>query len=203
MLALQPAVFLLGLFTARAFDLFFQTIDLAIEDAHGIDRFVDTFNEPLAFGIRELQVTNAHRNHDQRARQCPPCFAVFLGLFLLLDGAEFFFELRDFLVMFGNFIDLPSEVLQPRLHDFVGDLLFIEGHQFFDGADASLEVLSQRKDFLDYDRRAGKRLEHANLSALNALGNFHFAFAGEQRDRAHLAQVHTHRVVGFFQRARG
>jgi len=36
-----------------------------------------------------------------------------------------------------------------------------------------------------------------------ALGDLHFALAGEQRDRAHLAQVHAHGVVGFFQGAGG
>jgi hypothetical protein len=45
--------------------------------------------------------------------------------------------------MFGDLIDLPSEVLQPRLHDFVGDLLFIKSHQLLNGADPFLEVLAQ------------------------------------------------------------
>src|SRR5207302_814382 len=40
------------------------------------------------------------------------------------------------------------------------------------------------------------------LPALNALRNLYFALAGEQRDRAHLAQVHAHRVIGLFQGAR-
>ena len=43
---------------------------------------------------------------------------------------------------------------------------------------------------------------HAHLSPLDALGNFHFAFARQQRHGAHLAQIHAHRVVGFFERAR-
>ena len=42
---------------------------------------------------------------------------------------------------------------------------------------------------------------HAQLAALDALGDFHFAFAGEQRNGAHLAQVHAHGVVGLFKRA--
>src|SRR5207248_3576850 len=32
---------------------------------------------------------------------------------------------------------------------------------------------------------------------LDALGDLHLALAGEQGDRAHLAQVHAHRIVGF------
>ncbi len=39
------------------------------------------------------------------------------------------------------------------------------------------------------------------MAALDALGNFNFAFAREQRNRAHLAQIHADRVISFFQRA--
>ena len=41
------------------------------------------------------------------------------------------------------------------------------------------------------------------MTALDALGDFHFAFAREQRHGPHLAQIHAHRVVGFFQSAGG
>ena len=64
-----------------------------------------------------------------------------------------------------------------------------------------LQVLAQGENFANHDGRARKRLEHAHLPALDALGDFNFAFARKQRHRAHLAQVHAHRVVGFFERA--
>ena len=48
-------------------------------------------------------------------------------------------------------------------------------------------------------RRPGKRLENFDLAALNALGNLHFAFAREQRNRTHFPQVHPHRIVGFIE----
>jgi len=51
--------------------------------------------------------------------------------------------------------------------------------------------------------RYRESFENANLSALNALGNFNFAFAGEQGNGAHLAQIHADGVVGLFQRAGG
>ena len=35
-----------------------------------------------------------------------------------------------------------------------------------------------------------------SLASFHALGDFDLAFAGEQRDRAHLAQVHAHGIVG-------
>ena len=41
------------------------------------------------------------------------------------------------------------------------------------------------------------------LAALDALGDLDLALAGEERHRAHLAQVHAHRVVGLVERAGG
>ena len=50
-------------------------------------------------------------------------------------------------------------------------------------------------------RRARDRLDDGELAALDALGDLDFAFAREQRDRAHLAQVHADGVVGLVERA--
>src|SRR5207248_11297313 len=58
------------------------------------------------------------------------------------------------------------------------------------------------QQFADYDWRTRKRLEHAILPTLNALGNFHFAFACEQRNSSHLAQVHADGIIGLFQSTR-
>ncbi len=41
------------------------------------------------------------------------------------------------------------------------------------------------------------------MAALDALGDFNFALAREQGNRAHFAQIHAHRIVGLFQRAGG
>ncbi len=72
---------------------------------------------------------------------------------------------------------------------------------FFDVAHAALQVFAQGHDLADHDGRTGDGLEHAHLPALDALGDLHLALAREQRNGAHLAQVHAHRVVGLFQRA--
>ncbi len=100
-----------------------------------------------------------------------------------------------------QFVDPPGDVFQAVEHHFFGDLLFVEEHDFLDGAHAALQVLADGDDFADDDRRARQRLEHAQLATLNALGDFNFAFAREQRNRAHLAQIHADGIVGFFQRA--
>ena len=48
-----------------------------------------------------------------------------------------------------------------------------------------------------------RALSTLNLPALNALGDLHFPLARQQGNRAHLAQVHAHRVVGLVEGAGG
>ena len=48
---------------------------------------------------------------------------------------------------------------------------------------------------LDGDRAVEHGLEHLALAVLDALGDLDLALAGEQRDRAHLAQVHADGVA--------
>ena len=113
-----------------------------------------------------------------------------------------FFEPGDLLLVLDQRVDAGHGGLDAGLHHFFGELFLVEDHHFFDVAHAALEVFAQGHNLANHDGRARDGLEHAQLAALNALGDFDFAFAREQRNRAHLAQVHAHRVVGFFQRAR-
>ncbi len=115
--------------------------------------------------------------------------------------ANFSISTAGLLVSLGQVVDLSGEFLQPVLEDFVGDLLLVEGDHFLDGADAFLEVFAHRQQFVNDDRRAGKRLQHSQLPALDALGDFNFAFARKQRNSPHLAQIHADGVVGFFESA--
>src|SRR5579859_6618274 len=200
-LPLDAPVLAPGLLNPRCLDFFFQIVDLAVERAHGVDRFVYAVDEPLALRVGEFQPANPAGNHHVRASQRPAVLARFFGFLLLLDGFQFFFKLLDLFVTLADVVNLSDKVFQARLDDFVGDLFFVEGDELFDRAHAALQVFAQRKNFLDDDRRARQSFQHAQLAALNPLCDFNFAFTREQRDRAHLAQVHAHRVVGLFQRA--
>ena len=82
-----------------------------------------------------------------------------------------------------------------------GDLLIVEDHDFLDGANAALQVFAHGEDLADHDRRTRQRLQHAKLAALNALGDLDLAFAREQRNRSHLAQIHADGIVGLLHRA--
>ena len=94
--------------------------------------------------------------------------------------------------------------LVDELDDALGVPLLVELGVFFVGVmddllDADLllaELVAELEDLLDGDRRVEHDLQRRPLALLDALGDLDFALAGEQRDRAHLAQVHAHRVVG-------
>ena len=103
--------------------------------------------------------------------------------------------------MAAQFVDFAGDLLEAALQHLVGDLFLVEDHDFLDGADAALEVVADGEDFADDDGGARQSLEDANLSALDALGDFDFALAGEQGHGAHLAQIHADGIVGLFQRA--
>ena len=122
---------------------------------------------------------------------------------LQVHRRQLFLERRDFLVKLVERVDLGEKFFQALVDDLFRDFLFVEGHQLFDGADALLEVLAQGEEFTNHNRRARKRLQNAVLPTLDPLGDFHFAFAREQGNGSHLAQIHADGVIGFFQSARG
>ena len=124
-----------------------------------------------------------------------------LGRFFCDTVDVLFLQQAGLFVQLGHGVDLAGKFVQPVLQNLVGDLFFVEGHDFFDGAHALLQVFAHREQFMDDDRRAGERLEHAQLAALDALGDFYFAFAREQRNGSHLAQIHADGIVGLFERA--
>ncbi len=112
-----------------------------------------------------------------------------------------FFKQRRSSSVLDERVDARNGGFDAGLHHIFGELFLVEDHDFFDIAHAALEVFAQRHDLANHNRRTRNGLEHAHLPALNALGDFDFALAREQRNRAHFAQIHAHRVIGFFQRA--
>ena len=59
-----------------------------------------------------------------------------------------------------------------------------------------LGELVQAQQLAQHERVLAQRLVDHPLALLDALGDLDLALAVEQRHRAHLAQVHAHRVVG-------
>src|SRR6185312_2275824 len=126
-------------------------------------------------------------------------FDLFLELLLLGLG-----KLAGDLLVAQLVLAVQAAHLVDELDDAVGVPLLVElGVFLVDVADdlldadlGLLELVAELEDLLDGDRRVEHDLQHAPLAFLDALGDLDLAFAREQRDRAHLAQVHAHRVVG-------
>ena len=90
----------------------------------------------------------------------------------------------------------------------VGGALFLEVAQ----VDKCVQLFDFLSDLLaDLHRaqlhqgRPADGLLHPQLTALHAAGQIDFAFARQQRNRAHFAQIHAYRIIGvnrFFGRMR-
>src|SRR5438874_10257629 len=202
-LPLLPAIFLLQLFAASGVVLLLQLLRLAVEHTHGVNRLAYPVDQPLALEVQEADIAHGVGDHHDLARQVPSRPPVGTGIFLFRHARELFGKLQRALVVLAQTLDAVDGVFEALGHDLFRDLFLIEDHDLLDAAHAALQVFAQRQNLADNDRRARNGLEHAQLPALDAFGDLHFTFAGEQRHRAHLAHIHAHRVVGFFQLARG
>ena len=58
------------------------------------------------------------------------------------------------------------------------------------------ELVAQLEDLLDRDRGAQHHLQHAPFALFDALGDLNLTSAAKERDRAHLAQIQSHRING-------
>src|ERR1700722_10544137 len=199
---LAPVFFFL-FFAASGVRLALEILRLAIERAHAVDHLVEAVDQPLALGVGEAQLAHRLRYANNRAGKVPARAAMVLGTLLLRSCNVLFFDDADLFVELGHGIDLAGELVQAILQNLVGDLFFVEGDHFLDRAHALFEVFAHGQQFPDDDGRPRQGLEHADLTALDALGDFHFAFAREQRHGPHLTQIHADGVVGFFQSSGG
>ena len=99
--------------------------------------------------------------------------------------------------------DALAELLALLLHqlvgqDGIGNLDHVARREGVPG-----HLLAHGDDLLDHQRGARQRFQHRVLAALDAARDFHLALAREQRDRAHLPQVHADRVVDLLADAGG
>jgi hypothetical protein len=203
-LLLLALVFLLELFGARGLVLVVERFDLALEGAHGVDGLVDLVEQALLFGVGVLELADDARDEDVLAAHEPAVLAgeAGLGLGVLADGLFGLGEIvGGLLLVLDQLVNAGDGGLDASGEDLFGELFFVEGDNFLDVADAALEVFAEADDLADDDGRTRDGLHHAHLAALDALGDFYFAFAGEQRHGAHLAEVHADGVVGLLEGA--
>ena len=68
---------------------------------------------------------------------------------------------------------------------------------------AVVQFVAPDDDGLEGERALAQAGDHRLAAGLNTLGDGDLALAREQPDRAHLAQIHAHRVVGALDRLLG
>ena len=121
----------------------------------------------------------------------------------MLLGLRGLFELRGLLqrcfVKLGNLVDGFQRLLGLVGDFFFSELFVVELHDFLDRAHALAQIVADGNQFLNDDGGARDGAHDHELAALDAFGDGDFAFARKQRNRAHFAQVHAHRIVGFFE----
>ena len=189
------------IFTARGVGLALEIARLTVERTHAVDGFVDAVDQALAFGVGEAELAHRDGNLDDGTGEVAAGAAMVLGTLFQRYGRVFFLHHGDFFIELRHVVDLAGELVQPVLQNLVGDFFLVEGDDLLDGAHTFLEVFAHGEEFVNDDRRTRQSLEHADLAALDALGDFHFAFAREQGDRSHFAQIHANGIVGFFEGA--
>ena len=142
---------------------------------------------------REVSTCAAHHLPAARGGTCAcPCAASSSSFSSNFSTAE---------PRLADGFDLLEELLRPLLDAVVGDLFVVEDDQLADRAVAGAQRVAHADDGLGDRRHARDRLDDRELALLDALGDGDLALAGEQRHRAHLAQVHADGIVGLVERA--
>ena len=174
----------------------------AFERLQTLDGAAHLVNQALLLEGIEVDVADGQGNLDAGARHCPLCPHVraLLGFRRLL---EFYRLLQRRIVELGNLVDGLQCLLGLVGDFFFGELFVVKLNDFLDRAHALAQIVADGNQFLDDDRGAGDGPHHHELPALDALGDGDFAFARQQRNGAHFAQIHAHGIVGFFERTGG
>ena len=183
-----------------------KLLDLALEGAHDVDGLVDLVEQALLFGVGVLQLADDAGEVDGLAADEPAVLAEVLGLGLGIAALRRLaagLERGGLLLVLDDGVDARDGGADAGGEDLFGELFLIEGHDFLDAADAAAQIFAETDDLANDDGRARDGLHDAELAAFDALGDLNFTFAGEQRDGAHLAEVHADGVVGLLELAGG
>ena len=93
--------------------------------------------------------------------------------------------------------NFPKSLLSLGGKFFFGELFILELNNLLDGSHTSAQAFANRDNFFNDHGRARDGLHDQELPALHPLGDDYFAFAGQQRHRAHLTEIDADRILGF------
>ena len=103
--------------------------------------------------------------------------------------------LRRQFIKRSNLINLLERLLCLRFDHFLGQLLVIKLDDFFDRAGSIAQIHSNLQQFFQNKRRACNGFQNEQMSALEALRNYHFTFTRQQWNRTHFAKVQANRIT--------
>ena len=147
----------------------------------------------------EIDAADFERNADARAGNFPLGFDVLL-LLCLGSLVELYCLLECQFVELGNFVNVLECLLGLVGNLLFGQLFIVKLDNFLDGARTFAEVVADGDEFLDDYRGTRDGFHDDKLAAFDALGDGDFAFARQQRDRAHLAEIHADGIICFLER---
>src|SRR5262249_19781026 len=185
-------------------DLALERLDLALHRLDALDGVLHLVDEAPLDRFGELDFADALRELDLRARRRPPALSILPLLAPRRPARRLGQLVAELLVVrarLANRVDLLLDLLRALDDPLVGDLLVVEDHELADGAFAAVELIAERDHPLGDDRRARDRFDDGELPALDPARDLDLALAREERDGAHLAQVHADRVVRLVERA--
>src|SRR5437867_3580904 len=108
-------------------------------------------------------------------------------IYLFIRRADLADNVQAFLELLFNFV--------------VGQFLIAKPQNVFDDVGIFFQLVSQRDDFADDDRRPRQRLQYRTVAALDTFGDHDFSGAGKQRNRSHLAEINPDGIAVFLKSA--
>src|SRR5438093_4997428 len=193
---------ILAVFLLATIGFAFESAELLFERANFIDGLFHHCHQVQFLAIREFESPDELRQLDSRTAEIPKDTPKRCLFCLRSHSVQFHAE---GIYLFIRLVDLADNVqaFQELLFNFViGQFLVTKLQNIFDDTGIFLQLVSQRNDFADDDRRPRQRLQYRKVAALDTFGDHDFAVAGKQRDRSHLAEVNPYGIVGFLKRAR-
>ncbi len=193
-----PIVFLQPLLPVLRIEGAVERVDLALDALHGLDRVLHLVDQAALDGLGELDRADGVRHLDEGTHGRPSHAAILAALTVVLAFGcllQLLVELFIGRARLADGVDLLLNLLRPFGNSFVGDLLVVEDDQLADGALACMQLIAKQDHFFRDQGRTRNRLDDRQLAALDAPRDLDFALARQEWNRAHLSEVHPHRIV--------
>jgi hypothetical protein len=170
--------------------------DVALERGQLVQRRAEPAGKVAVDGRGKLHAADLPRHGHDEARQLPPRGAELFQL-RARHRRQLVAELGDFLQIFRQLFYLFVEFRLETVEFLVGRHDFRRSEHVAQAALAFADFAGDLENLPHHEGRARQGADGGFLPVLDPLGEFDFAFARQQAHRAHFAQIHAHRIVGF------